>query len=76
MGKRNDEKLEGTVKDLDNLDCRIFLRSNQTGSWTTVWGTMVTGTVLSTMEFCYFFAHTRTKIFHFLPDLGFTPLYR
>ena len=39
-------KLEGIVKDLTTLDRFLFLRTKHTGSWMTVLGTTVTGTVL------------------------------
>ena len=39
-------KLKGLVKDLKALDHGIILRDKNTGSWMTVRGTMVTGTIL------------------------------
>ena len=39
-------KLERIVKDFKIIDRRLFLCSNQTGSWITIMVTTVTGTVL------------------------------
>ena len=50
----NDVKLEGIVKNLNILERCIFFRANHMGSWLRVWDNMVTGTVLSAMEFCNF----------------------
>ena len=50
----NNAELEGFLKDIDIFDSCLFLRSKYTGSWMTVWGTVVTGTVLPAMEFSDF----------------------
>ena len=47
----NDAKLELISKNLDVLDCRLFLCAKQTGFWMTVQSNTVTGTVLLAMEF-------------------------
>ena len=44
-------KLEEFVKTLDAFDRHLFFRTKQTGSWLIAQGTMVTGTVLSAMEY-------------------------
>ena len=50
----NDAKLEGIIKDPPTLDRRLFLSAKQTGSWLTVRGTTVIGTIMPAMEFCDF----------------------
>ena len=60
----NEIKLEESVQDLPKLDRRILLCTKNTGSWLTARGTMVTGTLLSDMEFfdsfcnCYNLIHS------------------
>ena len=47
----NDTKLKGLVNDLKAPDHHLTLRAKNTGSWLTVWGTRVTGTVLAATGF-------------------------
>ena len=47
-------KFKVLVNDLEEPDHRILLRAKNTGSWLTVWGTTVTGTVLAAIYFCDF----------------------
>ena len=47
-------KLEVIVKDLNNLDCCLFICSKQTIPYLTVQGTRVTGKLLLAMGFCDF----------------------
>ena len=53
----NSTKLKRLVKDLEASDLPLILHAKNTGSWLTVQGTTVTGTVLVSTEFRYFFAH-------------------
>ena len=57
----NDAKLEGIIKDPPTLDRRLFLSAKQTGSWLTVRGTMVIGTIMPDMEF-YDFLSARYNV--------------
>ena len=50
----NDAKIRGVVNDQGRLEKIIFLRAKYTGSWMSVQGTMVTGTVLTAPEFSVF----------------------
>ena len=50
----NDAKLKGLVQDLEAPDHRLILRAKITGSWLTVWGTVVTGTLLAAIFFLFF----------------------
>ena len=43
----NEAKIKGLVEDLESPDRRLITRAKNTGSLMTVWGTTVTGTVLS-----------------------------
>ena len=45
------DNLEGITMNLPTVDCRLSLCYKETVSWMTVWGTTVTGTVLSDMGF-------------------------
>ena len=48
----NISKLKGLFKDPNATDFRLILHAKNTGSWLTVRGNTVTGTVLSAMKFC------------------------
>ena len=47
-------KLKGLVKDLEALDRRLILSTKSTGSWMTIRGTIITGTLIAATEFCDF----------------------
>ena len=53
-GRWQQAKLKGLVKDLEATDLSLVICAKNTGSWLTVWGTIVTGTVLAAMEFSDF----------------------
>ena len=50
----NNTKLEGIVNNLKIFDRRLYIRAKQTGSWLTIQGTTLNGTVLLAMEFSNF----------------------
>ena len=52
----NEAKLKGIVREPEALDLRLIVRAKTTGSWMTVRGTTVTGTVLAATYFCDFCA--------------------
>ena len=56
----NDAKLRVTVNDQVDFEKRIFLQAKHTGSWLSVRGTTVTGTVLADTEFRDFYVHIIT----------------
>ena len=43
----NDAKLEGLVENLKSTELRLIHTDKHTGSWMTIWGTTMTGVVLS-----------------------------
>ena len=47
----NNSKVKGLVNDIEASDCCLILCTKNIGSWMKVQGTMITGTVLATMEF-------------------------
>ena len=53
-GEVNNTKLEGIVNNLKIFDRRLYIRAKQTGSWLTIQGTTLNGTVLLAMEFSNF----------------------
>ena len=53
----NNTKLGVVVKNLKAPDRRLILHAKHTGSWMTIKGTMVTGTVLCATELPIFFVH-------------------
>ena len=50
----NKSKLKGLVDALEEAYLRLIICAKNTGSWLTVQGTKVTGTVLEATEFCDF----------------------
>ena len=56
----NGEKLRGIISDQGALKKSLFLRTKHMGSWLIIWGTVVKGTVLSTMEFHYYYVRVIT----------------
>ena len=50
----NNAKTRGLVKNLESPELRLILLAKHTGSWLTVQGTTVTGTLLVAMEFSNF----------------------
>ena len=55
-------KLKGLVRDLKGTDRRLLLSAKSTGSWLSIRGTAVSGTVLSAMEFWGFYVHIITSL--------------
>ena len=56
----NDAKIRGIVNDQGNFEKRLFLYAHHTGSWLSVWSTIVNGIVPTTTEFCGFNVHVIT----------------
>ena len=50
----NDTKSRRIINAQGNLDKRLFMRANHMGSWMSVQGTTVTGTLLTATQFCDF----------------------
>ena len=54
MDAANDAKPRGIFSDQGAFKKRLFHRVKHTGAWTSIRGTMVTGTVIAVTESCDF----------------------